>query len=209
MRRMTKWVSVLLVVLFAFQTVCLAETGDAEDRSEWECYICGGISDWRYCPWCGAHKSRTLVQCPSCLVMYDRDCHYVFCKACGALLNPVDTTGLSDVEALEKRLYVIMLYWRIYNTRKMLNLCSPLWIEQREEPGSDLFFLLQNRSVEQYELVSMNFPAGSDTCILETKCLINKHNGKEMPLYKVTLTMEKVDGEWYMDPSSIQWEELT
>ena len=207
-----RWAAFLLILMCVFGAAGRAEEADYKDRTVWECSVCGGRSDWRYCPWCGAGKMKMMIQCPECKMMYDRAMHYLFCKACGALLEPVDTTGLSDIEAVEKRLELFMLYWRPNKTTRMLEVCAPSWTEQVEETGDEpkvvLFGLLQNRTPVEYELVSRAFSPEGDSCETEMKCLINRHNGKDSTWFRLTVEMRKEDGEWFVDPTTLQAEQL-
>lgn len=203
-----KRIALLLMLLVMCCTVCQAENAEDDERSIWECFVCGGLSDWRYCPWCGAGKPISLIQCPNCKMMYHLDDNYVFCKSCGTYLHPEDTTGLSDAETIEIRLKLFMLYWRPHRNLDMLELCSPSWKEQQESANSAFFFLLGNRMAASYEIETMQISEDGKSCDIHMNCMIDKNNGKDPVPFRVSLTMVSENGEWYVDPATMVMEEM-
>ena len=211
MKQMTgtgKRIAILLILLTVSWAFCLAANSEETDRSVWECYTCGGLSDWNYCPWCGAGKPIALVQCPQCHIMYHQDDQYVFCKSCGSLLHPEDLTGLSDDETIIKRLNLFMIYWRPNRTKDLVELCAPSWKEQQESASSALFYLLGNRNAVSYELETAQISEDRTACEIHMNCMISKNNGKAPVPFHVSLKMVAEDGEWFIDPATMQMEEL-
>ena len=124
---------------------------------------------------------------------------------------PATPTPIADNSAdIKERLKQFMQYWAANEMDKMLSLCSPTWASKQENSRQSLFQVTANRTPTDYRFGEVSgTPADtSRTVIMEVK--IDKHNTKDPVLNLMSVIMvQDYDGQWYVDPNSIQSNEVT
>ncbi len=109
--------------------------------------------------------------------------------------------------ALMERLVSFFTFWSGNRQDEMLNLCAPSWKEKQENPRTSLFGLLANRTPKECtpESITGTDADTSRKVVLTVK--IDRNNGKDPEMYRMTIMMVKEANEWYIDPQSLQTNE--
>ena len=106
-----------------------------------------------------------------------------------------------------ERLVSFFTFWSGNRQDEMLNLCAPSWKEKQENPRTSLFGLLANRTPKECtpESITGTDADTSRKVVLTVK--IDRNNGKDPEMYRMTIMMVKEANEWYIDPQSLQTNE--
>lgn len=110
---------------------------------------------------------------------------------------------------ISDRVMTFFVYWSRNDLDSMLTLCDPAWKEQEENPKTELFRILKNRTPVSLEIQSVKDIAG-ESYDGRTYCLaygltdMDRHNGMAYLkyLYRILVVQEK-DGLWYISPDSL------
>ena len=85
----------------------------------------------------------------------------------------------------------------------MVSLCSPSWQSSVSEPKKALYQILANRTPEDYTMEKISGTDNDTTRTVTVKATINKNNGKDAELYRLSVVMVKENETWYVDPKSL------
>jgi hypothetical protein len=110
--------------------------------------------------------------------------------------------------ALLERLVTFFAYWSANRQDDMLELCAPSWRSKMENPRTSLFALLANRTPLNCKPESITGTDADDNRRVTLTSKIDRNNGKEPEVYRMTVLMVKDNYEWYIDPQSLQTNEL-
>ena len=108
-----------------------------------------------------------------------------------------------------ERVLTFFMYWNRNDLDNMLTLCDPAWKEREENPKTELFRILQNRTPESLTVESVKDIAGESYdgrlyCLVYAVSDVDRHNGKanEKQLFRI-LVVQGNDGLWYIIPDSL------
>ncbi len=109
--------------------------------------------------------------------------------------------GLSSeaVTQLESFFY----FWKVNHHDDMVSLCSPSWQSSVSEPKKALYQILANRTPEDYTMEKITGTDNDTTRTVTVKATINKNNGKDPEVYRLSVVMVKENETWYVDPKSL------
>ena len=113
--------------------------------------------------------------------------------------SPVDQ-GPSEAE---QRLTEFMTLWQGGNTVEMVSYIQPSWASAQDNPSSQLFIVLANRTPEDFTIEDISGADDDNSRTVTMRATINKNNGKEPSVYRFMVIMVKESGEWYVDPNSL------
>lgn len=109
-----------------------------------------------------------------------------------------------------ERVLTFFMYWNRNDLDEMLTLCDPAWKERKENPKTELFRILQNRTPLSLTVESINEIAGESYdgrlyCLVYAVSEVDRNNGKatEKYLFRI-LTVQGKDGLWYIIPDSLE-----
>jgi len=126
-------------------------------------------------------------------------------------VEPTPGSPLAPGESeAEQRLITFMEYWTLNKPESMVTLVQPSWSASKQDPTAELFYMLANRTPEPEEYILENISGNdSDTSRTVTmSALINKKNGRPPVRYRFMIVMVKEFDEWYVDPKSLQTNEM-
>ncbi len=94
-------------------------------------------------------------------------------------------------------------FWKVNHHDDMVSLCSPSWQSSVSEPKKALYQILANRTPEDYTMEKISGTDNDTTRTVTVKATINKNNGKDAELYRLSVVMVKENETWYVDPKSL------
>lgn len=94
-------------------------------------------------------------------------------------------------------------FWKVNHHDDMVSLCSPSWQSSVSEPKKALYQILANRTPEDYTMEKISGTDSDTTRTVTVKATINKNNGKDAELYRLSVVMVKENETWYVDPKSL------
>ena len=101
------------------------------------------------------------------------------------------------------RMISFFTVWSANELDGMLDLCLPAWKDRQESPRTSLFAILANRTPMDCALEAV-IAAGNDGSLeFRVRSLINRNNGTDPSVCRITIRMEKEDGQWYVNPVTI------
>lgn len=103
----------------------------------------------------------------------------------------------------ELRLSTFMSLWMSMNTPEMVSYVQPSWASAQDNPSSQLFMVLANRTPESFDIEEISGVDDDSSRTVTMTAVINKNNGKEPVMYRFMVIMVKEGGEWYVDPNSL------
>ena len=104
------------------------------------------------------------------------------------------------VEQMESFFY----FWSVNNQENMINLCAPSWRKNVQEPKVKLFSILANRTPVEYTAEKISGTENDMARTVTVTAMINKNNGKSPEKYRFQVIMVKENGQWYVDPASLE-----
>ncbi len=112
-------------------------------------------------------------------------------------------------EATKQRLYLFFQYWNANRLDEMLTVCAPSWTSKQESPKSALFQILKNRTPINFEIMDLKGTSQDKSRQIILKCEIDRHTGTGTTVwYQLSVIMLKEGDQWYVDPLSIQTNEI-
>lgn len=120
--------------------------------------------------------------------------------------TPAPDNGLSSaaVEQMESFFY----FWSVNNTDSMINLCAPSWRSSVSEPKKALFSIQGNRTPVDYEVEKITGTENDTVRTITVTASIDRRNGRDPETYRFQVIMRKEDGQWYVDPASLESHEV-
>ena len=118
-------------------------------------------------------------------------------------LAPEPTPQSLGPSQAEKRLTMFMQYWMANDILNMVKYTSPLWVNLKEKPEEALFFILSNRTPLNFEIESISGTDDDKTRIVTMIATINKNNGNDPSVYRLSVIMNKEQDDWFVDPLSL------
>ena len=105
---------------------------------------------------------------------------------------------------MAERLETFFGYWYASDIPNMLTLCSSDWKEGKEQPATDLFVILGNRTPLDYEVLSASRESSDFVRSVSVITLMDRNDERKPVKYLLRITMKKEeDGLWYVDPESL------
>ena len=114
----------------------------------------------------------------------------------------------SGNNVLMERLITFFTHWSENRQDEMLAYCAPSWIAKQESPRTSLFTLIGNRNPTECTPGSITGTDADSSRRVTMLAKIDRHNGKKPELYQFTILMVKENNEWYVDPQSLQSNEV-
>ena len=110
----------------------------------------------------------------------------------------------AERNAMLGRLVTFFSAWSSNNLDDMLPLCASDWKENCEQPRTELFVILANRTPQSLTSERVSGSPGDPVRTVTAAAMIDRNNGKSAALYRLRIVMKKEeDGLWYIDPSSL------
>ncbi len=103
----------------------------------------------------------------------------------------------------EMRLSTFMSLWMSMNTPEMVSYVQPSWASAQENPSSQLFMVLANRTPESFNIEEISGVDDDSSRTVTMTAVIDKNNGKDPVMYRFMVIMVKEGGEWFVDPNSL------
>ena len=122
---------------------------------------------------------------------------------------PDDPEEESEQHEAADRVTTFFIYWSLNDLDNMLTLCDPAWKDREENPKTELFRILKNRTPVSLTIESVNEIAGESYdgrtyCLAYAITDMDRHNGMAYIkyLYRI-LVVQGNDGLWYIIPDSL------
>ena len=112
-------------------------------------------------------------------------------------------TQSADESMASMRLNTFMNYWAESQLDSMLELCLPSWVNNLENPKSELFILLANRAPISYTVENISGSEADSSRTVTLTVLIDKKNTSEPAYYQMQVLMLRLNDTWYVDPNSL------
>ena len=112
-------------------------------------------------------------------------------------------TQTADESMASMRLNTFMNYWAESQLDSMLELCLPSWVNNLENPKSELFILLANRAPISYTVENISGSEADSSRTVTLTVLIDKKNTSEPAYYQMQVLMLRLNDTWYVDPNSL------
>ena len=77
-------------------------------------------------------------------------------------------------------------------------------MQKQEDARVSLFYLVGNRNPKDCTIESVSGTDADDSRRVTLTSNIDRHNGKEKEVFRMSVRMTKETGEWYIDPQSLQ-----
>ena len=116
----------------------------------------------------------------------------------------------TEDEEIVRRVHEFMDCWNRNSLDEMLKICDSEWKTEAGNPRTELFAILANRTPLSYTLEKLEGSEGDALRTAEITALMDRHNYKD-PVslhFSIILKMEE-DGQWYVEPMSLQTCEYT
>lgn len=117
---------------------------------------------------------------------------------------PNDGLASAAVEQMESFFY----FWSVNNTDSMINLCAPSWRSSVSEPKKALFSIQGNRIPVDYTAEKITGTENDSVRTITVTASIDRRNGRDPETYRFQVIMRKEDGQWYVDPASLESHEV-
>lgn len=111
-----------------------------------------------------------------------------------------DQLQSAAVEQMESFFY----FWSVNNQDNMLTLCAPSWRKSVSEPKVSLFSILANRIPTEWTAEKITGTDNDTARTVTVSAMIDKRNGKAPAKYRFQVIMRKEDGQWYVEPASLE-----
>jgi len=115
--------------------------------------------------------------------------------------------AIADNTLLERLIYFFKL-WSENRQDEMLTLCAPSWTAKQENPRTSLFNTLANRFPTNFTAESISGTDADTSRQVTITTEIDRRNNKPKVKYRMTVLMVKENGEWYVDPKSLQTNDI-
>lgn len=113
---------------------------------------------------------------------------------------PEEVTPTSPAEI---QLNAFMSYWAESQLDSMVGLCLPSWANNLENPKSELFILLANRTPLSYVVEEVSGSDADTSRTVTLTVLIDKKSTSEPAYYQMQVLMLRINEHWYVDPNSL------
>lgn len=114
-----------------------------------------------------------------------------------------ESTDSPNASMASMRLNTFMNYWAESRLDSMLELCLPSWVNNLENPKSELFILLANRTPMSYTVESISGSDADTSRTVTLTVLIDKKNTSDPAYYQMQVLMLRINDTWYVDPNSL------
>lgn len=120
----------------------------------------------------------------------------------GSVPQP-EGTAVPVVSAAQMRLNTFMNFWAESQLDSMLDLALPSWVSNQENPKSELFILLANRTPISYTVETISGSDADTSRTVTLTVLIDKKNTSDPAYYQMQVLMLRINDTWYVDPNSL------
>ena len=116
----------------------------------------------------------------------------------------------NDIPDIAERLVSFFQYWSVNEPDEMLALCDSSWKAGLEEPRSELFRILANRTpmdftMEAVDLIAGEGPENLAYYRVTAVSHLDWNNGTACEKYRIRLLVRKEeDGLWHIDPTGLE-----
>lgn len=111
--------------------------------------------------------------------------------------------AVTPTSPAEIQLNAFMSYWAESQLDSMVGLCLPSWADNLENPKSELFILLANRTPLSYTVEKVSGSDADSSRTITLTVLIDKKSTSEPAYYQMQVLMLRVNENWYVDPNSL------
>lgn len=120
-------------------------------------------------------------------------------------ITPAPTSAISSeiISEAQRKLELFMSYWIQGNVKQMLNLCTPSWIAQYQNPEQELFQLTSSSRPQDYIIESLSGSDGDSSRTITLKVMLQNISGQEAAMNRMHVLLFKVNNTWYVDPQSL------
>ena len=112
--------------------------------------------------------------------------------------DPNDLTRSETVMQMESFLY----FWTVNKHDDMISLCAPSWQSGVDEPKKELFRIMANRTLLDYESEKITGTENDTTRTVTVKVTVQRGT-KAAQKYRLQVVMLKENEMWYVDPRSL------
>lgn len=116
--------------------------------------------------------------------------------------DPNDLSKSETVMQMESFLY----FWTVNKHDDMVSLCAPSWQSGVDEPKKELFAILANRTLLDYESEKITGTENDTTRTVTVKVTVQRGT-KAAQKYRLQVVMLKENEMWYVDPRSLKSQE--
>lgn len=110
------------------------------------------------------------------------------------------TADSAVLEQLESFFY----FWSVNNQDNMLTLCAPSWQRSSGEPKKALFSILQNRKPLEWTVEKLSGTENDLARTATVTAVVDRQNGRDPQKYRFNVFLKQEDGDWYIDPASLE-----
>lgn len=127
--------------------------------------------------------------------------------AANTVSEATEEPAIADTTLMD-RLINFFYLWSENRQDEMLALCAPSWIEKQENPRTSLFNTLANRFPTNFTAESITGTDADSSRQVTISTEIDRRNNKPKVKYRMTVLMVKENGEWFVDPKSLQTNDI-
>ena len=118
--------------------------------------------------------------------------------------EPQPDAAESGDQVVPDRLMQFLAAWSANSLDAMLPLCDPAWASETENPKTELFGLMMNRTPMTAE-PQMIHDETDGTRTVDVIMLMNMNNGKDPVKFRYSMVMRQAeDGQWYVNPRCLR-----
>ncbi len=104
----------------------------------------------------------------------------------------------------EDQLLAFLAMWSRNDLNGMLSLTAPSWRREQKNATESLFYIQATRVISDYECTGINGTPNDTTRTATVKGNISRSSSTSVDRYSFRIVMVKEDGEWYVDPRSLE-----
>lgn len=121
--------------------------------------------------------------------------------------SPTPTENINASEMV-RQLESFFYFWSNNQIDQMIELCPPSWRASVDSPSNELFVKLSNRKMIEYGNIRVMNGSDSDTTrTVLIDATVSKYAGTDATKYRFKIVMKQENGQWYVDPNSLDSQE--
>ena len=131
----------------------------------------------------------------------------------GALSDSLSQSGVSSQTTpkttpdsrsqAQERLELFMSSWMNLDYDAMLNYSSPAWKSAQPDPAQAIFKIRGTHTPTKYSITYVSGNESDDSRTVTMEAYIDRGDGNDPKRYRYEVLMLRVNGNWYVDPSSL------
>ncbi len=122
----------------------------------------------------------------------------------GTAFGEQPATQEDEDNTVLERVVEFFSFWRQEDFDGMLDLCSPAWKSGKDNVKKELFYDLGTKTpLEYYPVTVVGLPDdGFRSVVIDVR--MDPNNGRDPSTYRLTVSMLREDGQWYVDPETLR-----